>query len=146
MTMPSRECPSLRRWLQNELDVVETYKLALLRLHTELQVEGATEAMREHAEHAAELRELLRALGEGDAGSAVQAHPCTRERLAMTDLDGDAAFEALLESERERLAAYEAVLKQPMTPLVARLVERSVVAERHRVALLSACICGRAAA
>jgi hypothetical protein len=146
MTMRSRECPSLRRWLQNELDVVETYKLALARLHTEQQLAGAREVMREHAEHAAELRDLLRALGEGDLGSAGQPHPCTRERLAMIQLDGDAAFDALLESERQRLAAYEAVLLQPMAPLVAQLVERSVIAERHRVELLRACLCDRLAA
>ena len=138
--MRSRECPSLRRWLQNELDIVETYKVALARLQSDEQVARASEVMREHAAHAADLRDLLRALGETELAAECQAHPCTRERLAMVRLDGDAAFGALLESERQRLASYKAVLRRSILPLVARLVERS------RVALLTACVSRRAAA
>jgi hypothetical protein len=53
----------LRRWLRNELDVVETYKLALQRLHGTDDLMTARQSMLEHANYALELREVLRSMG-----------------------------------------------------------------------------------
>jgi hypothetical protein len=100
--------------------------------------------MQAHEAHAAELRELLTAMGH--AADAATAHSCTRERLAMLALRGGPALDALLASERKRLVAYEEVLLQKrLAPLVAQLVARGVAAEREHVGKLAACRMGRAA-
>ena len=144
MTTAIPECAALLRWLQNELDVVETYKVALERIVDVGEREVAREVMQSHVEHADELRDLLRALGKDPREAP--AHSCTRERLAMLKTKGSNALDALLASERARLIAYEDALTHPhIKPLIAQLVERSVANERIHLRKLAEGRVGRAA-
>lgn len=144
MTAAIPECAALMRWLQNELDVIETYKVALERISDEGEREAAREVMKSHETQAAELRVLLEGLGRDPREAP--AHSCTRERLAMMKAKGERAFDALLASERARLGAYEDALSNPhIKPLIAELVQRSVVAERANLKRLAGRRCGRAA-
>ncbi len=132
------ECAAIGRWLQNELDVVETYKLGVARLDDASERASACAVMAEHVAHAAELRDLLHALGRTELGPEATAHPCTHERLAMVNLANDRILEALRAGEAKRLAAYEKALAMPsITPLVAKLVERVIDRERHHVKRLA---------
>jgi hypothetical protein len=130
----------LCRWLRNELDVVETYKLALQRLHGPDDVAAARESMLEHANYALELREVLRKVGCNGVDAHAVPHTCTKERLAMVALRGDeAVVDALLDNEHGRLQAYEAALRRgDGGSLVTRLVARSLDPQEGRVARLSA--------
>ena len=144
MTTGIPECAALLRWLQNELDVVETYKVALERIVDSGEREVAREVIQSHLAHADELQGLLRAFGKDPAEAP--AHSCTRERLAMLKTTGGGALDALLASERARLIAYEDALTHPhIKPLIAQLVQRSVVHERAHLRKLAECRVGRAA-
>lgn len=132
------ECAAIGRWLQNELDVVETYKLGVARLDDASERASACAVMAEHVAHAAELRDLLHALGRTELGPEAAPHPCTHERLAMVRLTNDRILEALRTGEAKRLAAYEKALALPsITPLVAKLVERVIDRERGHVQRLA---------
>lgn len=131
------ECRALGRWMQSELDVVETFKLALERLEPTADVQHAREVMAEHAAHALELRESLRTLGRVDVDKE-HAHACTVERLEMFKLPTEELLPALLANERRRLAAYEAAVSSTkLPPRVAELLRQSIAAEARHIARLT---------
>jgi hypothetical protein len=127
----SPELARMNELLAIDLDAVEAYASAILRLESASDREQLARFLEEQRHHASALSELLEASGVAPCRAGDLTSVLTRARLLLGSLIGDQAILRVMRvNEDESDAAYRHALPVPL-PFEA-LVHRQLEALRHR--------------